>query len=131
MIDRRKFITSCAAGAAVLTTPAVLRASIAGDDSAPSLSVDTFRPLVGQRLRCMTDLGYSVRLRLKEIWDGPQEIGVDQFTLLLKERGRTGPHTLEEGIYTVFHSSIGNYPMYLWQSQSRPRHYVTSFGLLY
>ena len=57
MIDRRKFITSCAAGAAVLTTPALLRASVPGDDSAPGISMDTFRPLVGQRFRCMTDLG--------------------------------------------------------------------------
>jgi hypothetical protein len=79
----------------------------------------------------MTDLGYAVRLRLKDIWQGPNEIGVDQFSLLLKERGRTGEHTLAEGRYMVYHSAIGNYPFYLFHSESRPRHYVTNFGLLY
>ena len=79
----------------------------------------------------MTDLGYAVRLRLKEIWEGPQEVGVDQFTLLLKERGRSGPPTLDEGLYTDYHKALGNYPFYLRHSDSRPLHYVTSFGLLY
>jgi len=131
MIDRRKFMTSVAAGAAVLSVPTALRADIAGGDSGPRVSVDTFRPLIGKRFRCMTDLGYSVRLKLMDIWDGPQEVGVDQFMLLLKERGRTGAHTLAEGSYPVFHSSFGNFPMYLRPSQSKPRHYVTTFALLY
>lgn len=131
MIDRRKFMTRIAAGAAVLSIPSGLRASVSGDDSGPRVSVDTFRPLIGKRFRCMTDLGYSVRLKLMDIWAGPQEIGVDQFMLLLKERGRTGAHTLTEGIYPIFHSSFGNFPMYLRPSQSKPRHYVTTFALLY
>ena len=131
MTVRRKFIAACAAGAAVMVNPARLLAASTGDSDSTTVKSDTFRPLIGTRFRCMTDLGYAVRLRLKEIWEGPQEVGVDQFTLLLKERGRSGPPTLDEGLYTVYHQAIGNYPFYLRHSDSRPLHYVTSFGLLY
>ena len=131
MTDRRRFIAACGASVAVLATPMALRASTTDPNAGPRVSVDTFRPLVGQRFRCMTDLGYAVRLRLLEVLDGPAVTGIDQFTLLLKERGRSGPSTLAEGGYTVYHKAIGNYPFFLMPAHNRPRHYITSFAMLY
>jgi len=79
----------------------------------------------------MTDLGYAVRLRLLEVLDGPAVTGIDQFTLLLKERGRSGPSTLAEGGYTVYHRAIGNYPFFLMQAQSStPLHHKFRDALL-
>ena len=130
MTDRRTFITGCAAGMAVLATPLGLQAST-DTDVALDVTADTFRGMIGQRFRCMTDLGYAVRLRLVEVWDGPTESGIEQFALVFKDGGASGPATLTEGCYDVFNRRLGSMPLYLMQSDTREHHYVTYFGLLY
>jgi hypothetical protein len=130
MTDRRKFIAGCAAGMAVLAAPLRLSAST-DTDLGLDVTAETFRAMIGQRFRCMTDLGYSVRLRLVEVRDGPIESGVEQFALVFKEGGASGPGTLSEGRYDVFKRQLGHMPLYLAPSDSRERHYVTYFGLLY
>ena len=130
MTDRRTFIAGCAAGMAVLATPLALSAST-DTDLGLDVTAETFRGMIGQRFRCMTDLGYAVRLTLKEVWDGPAETGVEQFALLFEEAGATGPATLTEGRYDVYKRRLGHMPLYLVPSDSRERHYVTYFSLLY
>ena len=130
MTDRRTFIAGCAAGMAVLATPLGLNAST-DTDLGLDVTAEAFRGMIGQRFRCMTDLGYDVRLRLVEVWDGPAETGVEQFALLFEEAGASGPASLTEGRYDVFKRRLGHMPMYLTPSGSRDRHYVTYFGLLY
>ena len=130
MTDRRTFIAGCAAGMAVLATPLGLQAST-DTDLGLDVTAATFRGMIGQRFRCLTDLGYAVRLRLVEVWEGPAESGVEQFGLVFKEGGASGPATLTEGRYDVYKRRLGHMPLYLTPSDSRDRHYVTYFSLLY
>lgn len=131
MNDRRTFLAGCAAGVVVLALPVGLQAAPGKSDEGYGISGDTFRGLIGQQFRCTSDEGFSVRVRLVDVWDGPAEPGVDQFALVFEEGGASGPSALTEGLYQVQNKKIGQMRCYLTPSDTRERHHVTYFGLLY
>ncbi len=136
MKDRRAFLGSCAAGAALLMTPQYVLAA-GGCQSAQKTthsskpSTQAFQALLHQEFRCLSVDGQAVRLELVEVRSGPQAPGLDQFGLLLKQKAGFASlgSELPAAIYALGHPQLGTHLVYLEPSESIKGGYTTQFTL--
>ncbi len=136
MKDRREFLGTCAAGAALLMAPGYLLAAdlpgmqnMQDVDDASKLSKEVFRSLLQEDLYCRTDQGEPFKLKLIEVRDGPQVTGLEQFGLLLQGHGGIAAAQLPAGIYLLDHPRLGTSLVHLEPSDDVPGAYTTQFVL--
>lgn len=134
MIDRRRFVQSCTAGTAVLvisnnTLAASLCQQRVPKSVASQLSAATFKSLLRSDFRCLGGPDGAVRLQLTDLWPGPAQAGIEQFSLRLRERDSPTAQ-LPEGLYRLQHPSLGSVVIHLSPSDTHTDGYITHFSLL-
>jgi len=138
MMERREFIQACAAmlGSSVL----VAGCGSSGDSDGTATTTDSDAPLPNLsrgRWDAIPSTTFSVAhgsfgaidMTLVEIEDYSATIGTEQFSIVL-----TAPETplFSEGRYRVYNASLGDFELYLQQSESSPgaQRYRAVFSLL-
>lgn len=108
MLGRRKFLGTLTAGMAASTLPAgvIIAAGL------PTLR-EQFADLVDSNFDLIDSTGTVRRARLIQLDDGPEEPGLEQFSIVFEGDG------LSEGLHKAYHPRIGTMRIGLMASGER------------
>ena len=130
MLQRRDFITGCAASAAALAAPGGVLAAASAVEGQPSPQGATtfiagrakvvFSKALGQQFRCIDSAGLTRTLVLSEVIDGPDMPGIEQFMVAFADKS--------EGV--LARMDAGTFLLHLESAGARENRYVVHFSLL-